>query len=89
MSKPPSASASTAAASPSSTTPWLLGLGCACLLVGSALWAWHRPVLCPVTGSPLTPEQLKDPSLLVTRPDGSRARVCCQSCVAAVQAGRA
>lgn len=75
--------------SASASTPWLLGLGCTFLLVGSALWAWHRPVLCPVTGSPLTSEQLADPSLLVTRPDGSTAHVCCQSCVAEVQAGRA
>ena len=54
-----------------------------------ALWKSRPAPVCPVTKTPLTPEQLADASLLATRPDGSTATVCCEGCIAAVQSGLA
>lgn len=56
---------------------------------GLALLGSRPGAVCPVTKTPLTPEQLADPGLVAARPDGSRVTVCCQGCKPAVQAGLA
>ena len=65
----------------------------ACVLAAIASWLALRKsepaAVCPVTKTALTPEQLADPNLLATRPDGSTVAVCCEGCKGVVQSGRA